>query len=202
MRSYDSNTMSHLAARSGVKVRILLWVTAKNRTNGLPESLGVWNGDEDITVHIDGVDRDYVGAGGLLDPDPVRSDVGLDVRMHEIRVSPLDDTIVALLRGFDARLAPIEMHRVFLDPETNALVGPAHRVFRGEINKLDLPEMPAGSEVAATITAASASRRLTLSLPLKKSDESQRLRGGDRFRRYGDISGGVSVFWGEKRSRA
>lgn len=40
---------------------------------------------------------------------------------------------------------------------------------------------------------------LTRSLALKKSDEAQKRRSGDRFRRYSDVSGAVDVWWGEER---
>ncbi len=36
-------------------------------------------------------------------------------------------------------------------------------------------------------------------LPLRRSDASYRLRGGDRIGRYCDLSGSVPIHWGEAR---
>ena len=45
---------------------------------------------------------------------------------------------------------------------------------------------------------ASQTRDLTRGLALKKSDESQKLRAGDRFRRYADVSGVPKTWWGQR----
>ena len=54
-----------------------------------------------------------------------------------------------------------------------------------------------GGEGGVELRIASAARALTRKLELKRSDASHRLRSGDRFRRYAEISGSVSTAWGE-----
>ena len=68
------------------------------------------------------------------------------------------------------------------------------------INSVDFPTSEPGGAPECVLEVVSETRVLTRGLALKKSDESQRTRGGDRFRRYGDISGAVPVYWGEKRA--
>lgn len=202
MRSYDTATGNYIAAaRAGVVARVLVWVTAKNRTTGAPETMGLWNGEQDQSFTIDGGSRDYYGAGGVLGVDDIRAEVGLQVRYHTITLSAIDTNIANLVRGFDARLAPVEIHRALFNTDTRVLVSEPHRVFKGWVNEISLPTPASGGDADMTVTLASSSRALTRTLSLKKSDESQRLRSDDRFRRYGEVTGQVGVYWGEAGGR-
>ena len=149
---------------------------------------------------IDGMSRTYVAAGSLLSIEAFKSDSGLSIRSYDVGLSPINDAVATALRGFDARLAPVEVHRALYYPEDRTLVGAPHRIFKGHLDELTIPEAAPGSEVVASAKIVSVARILTRTVSLKKSDESQRRRGDDRFRRYGDISGVVPVVWGEKRA--
>ncbi|PKP67336.1 MAG: hypothetical protein CVT86_01935, partial [Alphaproteobacteria bacterium HGW-Alphaproteobacteria-8] len=103
-------------------------------------------------------------------------------------------------RGYDARLAPVEIHRAFFAPASGELIEAPHRVFKGWIDAISLPTPEVGGQGAVEVTLASSARALTRPLALKKSDESQRRRSDDRLRRYTDISGSVDVYWGEAKA--
>lgn len=199
MRNFDAATAAALSARAGLVARQTLWITARNLATGLPESLGIWNGEDDISLSVEGTPRAYTGAGAALEVEPITAAPGLEVRTVVWRLSALAPEVEALAKAYDTRFAPVEIHRALFDPATRGLIGAPHRVFRGFCNGLTFDRGDAGGTAAADLELVSETRALTRSLAVKKSDESQKARGGDRFRRYGDISGSVPVYWGEKR---
>ncbi|WOI32886.1 hypothetical protein R1T40_18410 [Tritonibacter scottomollicae] len=200
MRSYDADTLAYLANREGLVSVRLVWITARNQF-GAPETLGLCSAEDDLVVRIGGQDRTYLGAGPLLQSEPISAGSGLQVRVYRIQLSAVAPEVEDLVKGYETRFAPIEVHRMFLDPATRVQVGQPHRVFRGSIDGIDFPRAEPGGTPAVAVQAVSETRVLTRQLPLKKSDESHRRRDPqDEFRKYGDISGSVPVYWGELRS--
>ena len=86
--------------------------------------------------------------------------------------------------------------------DRTGMAGAPHRVFRGFLNSIEFPRGTDGGAPACVLEVASETRALTRTLAVKKSDDSHQARGGDRFRRYGDVSGAVPVYWGEIRAEA
>lgn len=200
MRSYDSATGAYLAARGGIVSKTLVWISARNTATNAVEASGLWSGEEDATFTIGGQPRAYRGAGTVLGFEAVSASPGLAVRTYQIRLSAVAPEVLDLIKGYDTRFAPVEIHRAFFDPGSRALVAEPHRVFRGLINGVDFEEGKAGLEASCTVEIVSETRTLTRGLPLKKSHENQYERGNDYFRKYGDISGAVPVYWGELKS--
>lgn len=201
MRSYDSNTSDYLVAGEGIAARHLIWIEAKNRTTGATETMGIWNGDDTVTITIDGTPRTYIGAGGLIKMPTLTAGIGLEVRYHEISLSPYTAEVEQAIRGYDPRLAPIEVHRALFSLDTGALVGTPTRWLKGFINEVAFDEPEEGGEAAVNVSVASAARALTAPLALFKSDASmRRVSAADAFRLYSDVAGEVEVWWGEKRS--
>lgn len=200
-RSYDVDTLDYIQARAGVVARLLVWITARNLDTGLPESFGLWTGEENRAFVVDAQSRDYVGAGVLLEMGSIKAEPGLDVRTWSLALAGASSDVEAAVKGFDTTFAPVEVHRVLFDPENGQQVGSPHRVFRGKIDNLDFQTGPIGDEPVCQVNLVSATRELTRTLALKKSAASHALRGADQFRRYGDISGTVPVFWGIKKSK-
>lgn len=201
MRSFDAPTLAAVQNRSEIAVRVLIWVMARNRGTGAVEALGVWNGGYDRQFTIGGVPRTYVGAGALMGVPPLTYEVGLNVRQTRLTLSPIDDAVGALIRTYDCRLAPMQIHRAVFDPVTTALVSEPHRLFKGIVDELEVTRNAKG-EVACEMVVAGSARYLTKVLTLKRSDASQQLRSGDRLLKYADVSGEVDVWWGEGREGA
>lgn len=199
MRSYDSATATYLGARQGIVSRLLVWVTARNRTSGDAETMGLWGGDDHQEFIIDGQPRLYYGAGSLVDVPPMVFEAGLVVRSHRASLSALTPEVQLLLRGYETRLAPVEIHRALFWPEDRQLVAAPHRVFSGWIDALSIKTPASNGTARAEVTLVSAARALTIGLPLKKSNEVQKLRGGDGLRKYIAISGSIETAWGEAR---
>ena len=197
MKSFDAATSNYIGGRDYVIVRHLLWFRAKNRTTGAEETLGLWNGIDAQQFTVDGEVRDYFGAGSLLDIEPITSGVRLDVRMLQVSLNDLTPEVSQLLRGYDARLAPVEIHRALLDHEARQLIAPPVRVFQGWI---DQPTIRTGERHEAKTSLASDARRLTRTVDTFRSDAAMRQRNGsDGFRRYTDVAGQIPVWWGSER---
>lgn len=202
MRIYDAATSAALVARDGIISQRLIWIEARNTATGLPEHMGVWTGDYDLAVPIDGEARTYQGLGAVLQAEPISAAPGLAVRIHQLRLAAVAPEVEDLVKGYDTRFAPVEIHRALFYPETRGLIGDPHRVYRGLINDIVFPRSEPGGNPECIVSVASETRVLTRALASKKSDESHKVRGGDRFRKYADISGNVPVFWGEAKLAA
>ena len=200
MRDFGSATLTALQTRTGLVARTLIWVSARNRSTNAVETMGLWTGGDHENITIGGVSRLYYGAGSVVDLPQVTMQTGLAVRMHRLGLSPLTPEVMQLIRGYDTRFAPVEIHRALFTIDTRVLVEEPHRVLTGFIDEVDLGTPAAGGTSSCVLGIATSARVLTQSLPLKKSDETQKLRSGDRFRRWTDVSGSVDVWWGAQRS--
>jgi len=196
--------ISHVQARSGVRPRLLVWIVAKNRSTGLPEPAGFWNGDDDQVFTVGGASRTYHGAGGLMGMDDLVIEGGLKVRRIGIWLSTAAQEVIDAVNGYDTRLAPVEVHRVLTDPLSHLPIANPHRVWKGWVD--GAPRATPAKGLASgriTLTVVSAAMALTRGLTAKYSDAAMRLRGGDdRIARYADVSGVVPVYWGEQRHKA
>lgn len=206
MRFFDPDQAAYRATRTNLEARQLIRVAARNRETGATETMGLWTGDDHREIAVEGVLQTWFAAGSVLEIEPIRAGIGLEVRMLQVILTPFTEEASELLRGFDLRLAPVTIHEVLLDPLSGALVGQPFGVFRGFVNELSIATGAAGvaggaGAGSATVTLASAARALTRTLPAFRSDAAMRLRSEtDAFRSYTDIAGEVGVWWGEKRA--
>lgn len=197
MREYGSQVEAHLAGTANVVPRHLVWIVARNRGTGAAEAVGFWNGKDSREFDVGGETRSYFGAGALLSVGPIRGAVGLDVRRHELGLSAVTPEVLLAIRGYDVRLAPIEVHRAFMDPETGMQIGAPVRVLKGTVDEAPIVSAAGADQPSVTLVVASASRALTRTLTAKKSEATQRqIDPSDRGREYSAISGAVGVFWG------
>lgn len=207
MRDNDPAVAAHLRSRKGVIPRSLVWITAENRSTGVLESLGVWNGEDTVSITVISgktgfaETRTYHGWGSLLAIDAIPLISDLTIRTIRISLSPISEAVRKAIREYDARLAPVEIHRGLLDLDTHNLIAQPRPRFVGEVNGAPIETPAAGGEGAVSLSVVSHTRALTKTNAAKKSDETQKLRGGDRFRRYSDIAGQVEFWWGEKKGK-
>jgi hypothetical protein len=199
MRSFDPTELSYLQNRTGIKAHALLWVLVRNRSTGTRVGVGLWTGEEDRDFLIDGYTRTYGGAGAVLGLDSIVMQAGLTVRMQRMTLSPLAPEAVAMIREYDAGLAPAEIHRAMFDPGTGNLIAPCRRIWKGVVDSAPVTTAELGGQSNIDLVLASAAQALTVGSSLTKSDATQQLRGGDRMRRYKSTTGKVPVAWGEVR---
>ena len=202
MRDFGVDINAHLADLQGVVPRHLMWIEAQNRDTGASEAAGFWNGSVDRDFVIGGVTRTYTAAGSLLNIGPIKGGAGLNVRIHELGLSDVPPEVQDAIELYDARLAPIEVHRVYFHPVKNVVIGDPVRILKGEVDEIKNPRAADGGNAPVTFRIADATRGLTRTLTQKKSDAAQRLIDpNDRGREYATVSGAVNVFWGVKNKR-
>lgn len=199
MRDLSPATQTLLSDRRGVIARRLFWIMARNRATGATEAMGLWSGGQDAAFVIGGEARSYFGVGVALVFEPIVMKAGLLVQMQRVSFPPLTPALDLLIQGYDLRGAAVELHRALFTLDGHQPGDTPHRVFKGTVNTAPTTTPEIGGEARTDLTLAGPSRDLTRSLPIVKSDEFQQQRGGDRFLRYADVSGGVSVWWGETR---
>lgn len=205
MRALDAAEISAIQART-VVAREFLWVTARNRDTGAPESRGLWNEVFDATVQVrDGrtgaiESRAFHGVGGALAIGPVPLTSDITVRTVEIALPHIDDVVELLVRGFDVRGAPMQAYRGYLDPATRALVAPAKARFVGYVDGAPIVTPAEGGEGSVTINCVSTTRELTRTTPDVRSHESQLARTGGTDHFYADagVVGQWEMIWGLK----
>lgn len=189
-------------AREGQHRHTLIWIEARNRDTGEIEADGFWTGPYAQTFVIDGETRTYGGAGRALDLDDIPGGVGLDIRYVNVRLAVTEETEL-LVRGYDPRLAPAEIHTVTFNLLTGELIAPPRRVFKGAVNTLTITRAAEGGQGEIEASLASSARQLTRTLPLFRSDaEMRRRNANDRFREHVSNAGLREVPWGEKLVRS
>jgi len=196
MRDLGPEAEAWIAARRDIVARQLVWITARNRATGAPESIGFWNGDQDQTFTVEGEDRLYLADGSLIAVEDVNSAVGLGVEATEVRLAGISEAIDETLRVYDARLAPVEVHRILLDAQSRLALGAPHPVLIGQLDEAPVATPTAGNVSTLRASVMRVTRALTRVLTLRKSAAAQRARGGDAFRRYSAASQTIKVRWG------
>lgn len=205
MRSLDVDTQAAIRDRGHIVPRNFVVVTAKDRDSGDAVVHAFWNDAETVAVNVldaDGatVSHNFAGDGAILDMDAIPMRIGLEVRTVQIVLSPLSPKVQDLVRRDDPRGGQVEIYRGLFDPVGFVLLAPPRLRFLGRVNEAPIETAAAGGSSAATLRVVSHTRELTRTNPARKSDEQQKLRSGDRFRRYGGSVKDWPIFWGEKKS--
>lgn len=198
MQILDEAEIAEHEKRIGVLSRNLVWFEARNRTTGLTETIGLWDGGDVRVFTIDGDARTYYGPSIIQLPEIVGG-VGLDVRQSTMTVPHLTPEVQNLIRAFEPRLAPVEMHKAVFSLETNELLA-VRRVYKGAISKAPIKTGGDGETGEARLTLVSAARSLTRKLSLYRSNADQLARSAtDTAREYASTTGLKEVWWGEGR---
>jgi hypothetical protein len=170
------------------------------------DSWGFTDYGEDVILNIvDGetggtVSRSYYGDNApIVSMDPMPLKIGLEVDTTEIVLGQLHPAVLDMVRGHDIRGAQVQVHRAYLS-RVSMLPVAAPRIRRlGQVNGAPIETPAAGGFGSVTLQVVSHTRELTRINPAKRSDEQQRLRSDDRFRRYSGTAGKWEVWWGEAR---
>lgn len=187
-----------LALASGVVVpRWLVWMAGKNTATGQTEAAGFWTGEDVCSFDVDGMVREYTGAGALVKLGDMKYEAGMNVQTQRLDFSMVSQEVEDAVSLYDLRLAPAEIHLALFDPDTGAVIGLA-RAFKGWVEDAQIREtggMEASSKTLE-LSLVSSVRAGTKALAAKKSPESQKMRmSTDRGRDYADLAGEVDVEW-------
>ncbi|PCH71941.1 MAG: hypothetical protein COC12_07020 [Rhodobacteraceae bacterium] len=193
----DQAQIDQLAERRGTNSHVLLWVVARERTSGADQAIGFWTGDDHRSFQIGAETRLYYGAGNVIDVAPVVAGVGLKVRHFRVSLTAATDEVRTLLRDYDPRLAPVEVHVAPMDIDTGGPLGTPKRMIKGTVNKLPEEVGAKGTQNKLEMTITSNALALTRALPLLRSNEElQRRLSTARGREYADVAGEWITQWG------
>lgn len=199
MRNLPPEVLAQIGKRTGLKVRQLLYITARRHDTGAVESIGIWNGDQVRDFVIGGETRIYYGAGDFIVFGELKQEQGVVIHTLTATASPVSPEMDKVIHQYQTRMARVQGHLAFFDPETDNLVADPWRFFKGWIDTLPV-NRPAKNEAgSATINMVGNSRILTRKNGAKRSDENQRKRlETDRLLENVAITGTVITPWGEK----
>lgn len=205
MRASGPDIAAALAAApdEGLVVRQFVWITARRRDNGAPAAFGFWSGLLPITLDVvSGLDGSIVNRiyadGALKGVDNVRLTTGLRIKPWSFTLDKNHDLVRLALREYDPRGGLVEYHRVPLSISARRPVAPPRCRFIGQIDQLDFTRPTANGEGGVVVSCVGATAELTRTNPAKRSDETQRLRFGDRHSRYADVAHQWDIKWGEQ----
>jgi hypothetical protein len=191
------------APRNGIIMRDMVTITAKHRDDpDVTERLCIWNGKVPTSISVidpkDGStsNREFQPLGQLAIP-LIPSTMELEVRTIRLTFSRLSLALLNAIRLYDAKMAPIEIHRGIFDPVTGRLTDPALCRFFGFINSAPITISPSGKTGGIELECVSYSRIMTRTSGKLFSDETLKERGGDRFGQYLDVAGDWRVWWGQ-----
>lgn len=204
---YDVDTVAALESGQ-IVVREILTVKGKTLGGSAAEFV-YWTGEDNIAVNVvpagetTPVSRNAVGGGTLLEVPAIVDGIGVEARsitfgldhISQAAGSPMD-----MVYGANVRVARVEMHRAFFDPATWNLVSTPTLMFAGRVDGAAVDDAAAGGEGGLSLEAVSSAIDLTKTNPAMESDEQQKRRSGDRFRRYGDTAAQIQTPWGQARS--
>jgi hypothetical protein len=209
VRSLSATELSALTQRA-VALRNLVWITVKNRDTGAKVSFGFWD-DVGTVAHqiIDGITgglsvQVFTGAGSLLQIEDIASAADLSIKTVRIRLSGINSQVANAVRGYDPRLAPIQIYRVILNPATGNAYAPARARFVGVVDELTIVDPRSGEQGKIEAIAVSQFRESARANPDMTSNESQKLRGTrhipsvgeDKFYKYANDVTTWEIMWG------
>lgn len=202
MRSLDPAEISAIANRV-VAARDLFWITVKDRSNGTPATFGFSTFVRDLSVPVrDGhtgaeVSRDFHGVGRALVIGAIPLTADITVRTIEVKLPGTDALVQQVMREYDPRLAPVQIHRAFLNPETGAQLATAKPRFIGVVDTAPIRTPQKGGESEAKLRCVTTTRELTRTNPDVRSHESQLAREpGDDFYKDTSVVGEWELYWG------
>jgi len=184
MRAISAANQAALAARVLV-ARDFLWIVARNRTTGAPETVGFWSDVGNVSSEVISPDsgqvetRAFYGSGTLIAASDIPLVVGLTVQTVTIDLSQLDELVAQAVRLYDLRQAKVEIYRGLFNPDTRQMVGPAECRFAGFVDGAPIDTPEEGGVGSVKLECRSHTQEMVRSNPDTRSDASQRLRQAD-----------------------
>lgn len=202
-RFISAENFEALQARR-LMARDFLWLEVKTRDTGLPVYDGYWSDVGTIMASVidpntgGSTEREWVGAGSLIQISDIPLVSNLTVQNVTIQLSQVVDRVNDLVRTYECKQGRVEIFRGLFDPETRLLIGPATPRFVGFIDNIEILTPKENDAGGVTITCTSHTQEMIRSNPDTRSDASQQQRApGDDF--YADVSvvGEWEFFWGK-----
>jgi len=202
MRTLSTAERDALAERS-ISLRNLVWITAKDRETGAKHSIGFWDDVGTVTHSVVdaltgvAVARTFIGAGSLMHVEDIAASADLSIKAVRIELSGIDANVADTVRGYESRLAPIQIYRTILNPATGAAYASARARFVGIVDTLEIKDPKPGERGGVTLQAVSQLRELARANPDMTSHDSQKRRlSTDAFYQFANDVVKWRIMWG------
>ena len=201
MQSLDPAFIQSLqAARDGAIAPVyFIWVRGKTWDTGADVTMGLWSGDEDITINVQTptgglASRSYIG-GVNLEISDLRFVADLTDNPVTATMSQLAPATQQLLRGMDIRLGYCEIHTTSWNG--GALTSTPQLQWIGVVDEGAVATPGADDDGNISLTIRSElMAQLTAINPAKSShSHQQRRQSTDRFSRYSGIIASRKIQW-------
>ena len=207
MRPVDAAAQAQRERRGALLEVQMLWIEARERASGEVHGIGLWQGEDREQIRVTDM---FTGASeirtffnrGLLSIGEIRYETGFTIRPVTVALSALSEPVVAAFRQYDARGARVQIWSRSYNPENRLPIGEPEPRFKGFVNLAPMERPEPGGNATIEVQLVSTVRLLTFTSERKKSDEAQRRRNGDRFRRYKGTARSWDVPWGVKDVRS
>lgn len=205
MKTYDADFAASLtAARDGaIAPAYFVYIIATNRNTGADQPVGLWTGDEDISVSValpDGTTetRSYYGGCNLDLPNGIPYVADLTDNQVTVEMSQIADADQLLVRGHDVRLAYCEIHATTWTG--GGLTSAPQLQWVGIVDEAPINTPAAGSDGSISLSIRSEiMSMLTATNPAKSSDAHQKRRkSGDKFCTYSGTVKSWNIQWFKK----
>lgn len=208
MRALEANTVAALQERR-LRRRNLIFMQPKDRSTGVSEDFGFWNGPITVSVSVydailqNNFTRVFHGAGGLISVGQIPLHSSIEVIEISIEISQIEDDVAEAIRGYDPRGCPIQIYRGMYDPDAQSFVDPPYTRFAGYVDEAPIRTPEVGGRGSITLKCASATRDLLRTNTDVSSHASQLLRtaGADKFNQYAVVAGEWDIWWGKEKSK-
>lgn len=196
------------ALESGQLVMRYFWVAHGRTLAGVGKTLAYWTGEDNVAVNVVPVQGsapvswNFVGGGTLLAVPDIVDTIGLEARSSTYGFNHLDTTVgspMDMIFGNDFRVARVELYRGVFDPQTWQLVSNPYLMHAGRVDGPEVNDAAIDGEGALQIPVVDSAIDLTMTNTAMSSDEQQKLRSNDRFRRWSDTAADVPYWWGMEK---
>lgn len=207
MRGVSQPAQAQRERRGALLEILMMWIEARDRASGEIHGIGLWQGEDPESIRVTDMftgvtePRPFLSLG-IISVGSIRYETGLDIRPVSVTLSSLSEPVEAAFRLYEARGARTQIWRRSYDPESRLPLGEPEARFKGFVNSAPMERPEPGGEATIEVQLVSTARLLTFPSERKKSDEAQRLRGDDRWRRYKGTTRAWDVPWGIKDVRS
>jgi len=207
MKTYDAANLAAIQ-QGRIVQRDFLSITVRDNATDNPVIFNFWSDFGDITASVynpatgSNENRDFIGAGSLIEISPVAHVANLIIQDVTLTLSHLQAGVEDAFRNYNARQARVQFWRGWLDPETRVQVAAAEPHFIGYVDTIDVVTGDDGAPSVLNARCVPITQQLVRYSPETRSDEYQRRRNaGDAFFLYASTVKEWELFWGTKRAK-
>ena len=190
-----TTAQSDAIIRRRVKRRMFIWCEATDPDTLLPAPTGFW----DDVHNIEDSGRTYYGSANIIAVSSMAARSDSSITGLKITISGIAPEAAALVRASTVGQAPIELLMGIYDVDTDEVLPPLIRRFKGWVDTIDINTPEAGGKSTIVLGCESQSRALTIRYYRTRSQEICHERNSaDEFYKYTGGQAEKVIYFGRK----